>query len=397
MRFTIPLIWATLAAAASILSAPDTFTVHEWGTFTSVAAEDGSASDWDALGCKDDLPRFVNDFGFRNFKFRLQGTIRMETPVLYFYNPTTMDALVSVRFPHGVITEWYPSGEPAIYRLKTPSDRNPVPVKITPSLSGFDTSLRNVVGAIEWRDIKIKPNNSPALPNEAKPSRYYAARATDAAPVAVGEQNEKFLFYRGVARFQPPLSAQVLPGRSVLVGNVGSDPVPTVILFENRGGHFGYRNAGTITATATLGMPSLNNDFAGLRSELQEALVAQGLYQKEAQAMIDTWRDSWFEEGARLIYIVPAQTIDALLPLQIEPPPSQVRRVFVGRIELITPETQQAVEEAIAKGDWRAMERYRRFLAPILNRIYSADAAQADEIENAVRNFELTSGACESW
>ncbi len=34
-------------------------------------------------------------------------------------------------------------------------------------------------------------------------------------------------------------------------------------------------------------------------------LIAQGLYQDEAQAMLETWRDSWFEEGSRLLYIVP--------------------------------------------------------------------------------------------
>ena len=53
--------------------------------------------------------------------------------------------------------------------------------------------------------------------------------------------------------------------------------------------------------------------------------------------MVETWRDSWFEEGSRLIYSVPPRVIDDALPLQVEPVPSQIARVFVGRIELITP------------------------------------------------------------
>ena len=85
--------------------------------------------------------------------------------------------------------------------------------------------------------------------------------------------------------------------------------------------------------------------------------------------MVETWRDSWFEEGSRLIYIVPSRAIDAFLPLQVEPAPSQTARVFVGRIELITPETTSAVEEAMAKSDWSAIDRYGRFLDPILTRI----------------------------
>src|SRR5206468_6263249 len=95
----------------TVPTTPSDLTVHEWGTFTSVAGEDGSAVDWDALGCKDDLPAFVNDFGYRGFKGRLAGTVRMETPVIYFYSPKEVDAHVKVAFPHGLITEWYPRAE----------------------------------------------------------------------------------------------------------------------------------------------------------------------------------------------------------------------------------------------------------------------------------------------
>ena len=89
--------------------------------------------------------------------------------------------------------------------------------------------------------------------------------------------------------------------------------------------------------------------------------------------MIETWRDSWFEEGSRLIYIVPAAAVDSILPLQVEPAPVQTVRVFVGRIELVTPETQRAVESAIAGKDWSTVSRYSRFLDPILKRISSGD------------------------
>lgn len=97
--------------------------------------------------------------------------------------------------------------------------------------------------------------------------------------------------------------------------------------------------------------------------------------------MVETWRDSWFEEGSRLIYIVPSRAIDAALPLQIEPVPSQTARVFVGRIELITPETTNAVEAAIAKGDGATIDRYERFLDSILQRISSENPLKASQIE----------------
>src|SRR5713226_7272343 len=164
---------------------PSGLTVHEWGTFTSIAGEDGVAIDWDALGCKDDLPGFVKDFGYRGFKWRLQGTVRMETPVMYFYSSSELDANVKVAFPQGLITEWYPQAE---YKVRQ-KNRVDGPVRqLEANLNGMDTSLRNLTGTIEWRNIKVQPGAAPILPVESGPSRYYAARGTDAAPITVGGQ-----------------------------------------------------------------------------------------------------------------------------------------------------------------------------------------------------------------
>lgn len=341
-------------------------TVHEWGTFTSVAGEDGSAIDWDTLGCKDDLPGFVNDFGYRGFKWRLQGTVRMETPVMYFYTPREVEAHVQVAFPKGLITEWYPAADYQVYQT---SGAGSSPHRLPANINGIDTSLRSVTGAIEWSHIKVQPNTAPVLPLENGPSRYYSARETDAAPIAVGGQHEKFLFYRGVGRFAVPLSARISADGTILVENRGQDEVPTVILFENRGGRIGYRNAGAVGDTLAIDPPALDDSLPQLRYDLENALVEQGLFLKEAQAMVETWRDSWFEEGARLVYIMPARAVDTVLPLHVEPLPSKIARVFVGRIELLTSATTTAVQTALAAGDVQTMERYRRFLEPILQRI----------------------------
>jgi hypothetical protein len=119
-----------------------------------------------------------------------------------------------------------------------------------------------------------------------------------------------------------------------------------------------------------------------LRDDLERTLVEQGLFPKKAQAIVETWRDSWFEEGARLIYILPSRAVDAILPLQVEPTPSQIVRVFVGRIELVTPETTRAVAEALTKRDWPAMDRYGRFLDTILKRMATASPEMAKQIDD---------------
>ena len=382
---------ATILMAASTVSTPPggDLTVHEWGTFTSVAGEDGFAVDWDALGCKDDLPGFVNDFGYRGFKWKLTGTVRMETPVVYFYSSRELDAHVKVAFPHGLITEWYPQAEYEVYQR---SGIDGSVRRLAANLNGIDTSLRSLTGGIEWKNVKVQPDTSPALPIESGASRYYAARATDATPIAVGGQHEKFLFYRGVGRFPVPLTVRLTGDGKVVVENRVHDSVPSAILFENRGGRLGYRNAGAITDAVTLDLPSLDGSFPVLRHDLETALIAQGLFPREAQAMVETWRDSWFEEGSRLIYIVPSRAIDAVLPLEVEPVPSQMARVFVGRIELVTPESQRAVEEAMAKGDWSSIDRYRRFLDPILKRISAGSPMKAGQVEQFRRSMQESYG-----
>lgn len=102
--------------------------------------------------------------------------------------------------------------------------------------------------------------------------------------------------------------------------------------------------------------------------------VAQGLYADEAQAMVETWRDSWFEEGSRLIYILPEKFVNGILPLSIHPAPAQIARVFVGRLELVTPATEQAVEAAFAARDKVTLEKYGRFLEPILQTMMAKES-----------------------
>src|SRR6266704_3580332 len=100
-------------------SAPaDDFVAHEWGTFTSVQGADGIQLEWNPL-ITTELPGFVYDakkpsgdphrhitaLGPKSAFRTLQ---RMETPVIYFYSGQERSVDVSVNFPQGLITEWFP-------------------------------------------------------------------------------------------------------------------------------------------------------------------------------------------------------------------------------------------------------------------------------------------------
>jgi hypothetical protein len=330
-------------------------TAHEWGTFTSVANSDGQAVEWLPLTGSTDLPSFVEQLQRGGYKLGLHGTVRMETPVLYFYSSLEQNVSVQVGFSQGVITEWYP-------RASRVEPRGPL----------FDLALRQkrADGAIAWDAVTLSPKLRPDFPEDGSSDRYYAARATTSTPLRVptpsGEQHEKFLFYRGVAAFPVPLVATLTPRGTVRVENRGANTMPAIILFERRGEKIGYRLGGALPNETSLELPELTATVDSLARDLEGILVDQGLYQNEAQAMVQTWRDSWSEEGSRLLYIVPREFVEGVLPLSIRPAPIQTTRVFVGRLELVTPATKNTIEKALASHNNATLAKYGRFLEPIL-------------------------------
>lgn len=338
----------------------DHLIVHEWGTFTSIAGKDGVALEWRPLNGSTDLPKFVHTMqtatsGLRHpqSKADLAATIRMETPVIYFYADREMDVTANVQFPKGKITEWYPQA-------------------------------RDVGTGINWGRIKIEPGAAFNLPADYSDNHYYAARETDAAPVRIcattgkSIEQEKFLFYRGVGTFDLPL-AVTLENNRVALRNSGKDLIAQLIVFENRDGQIGFQAIDNFSGATTIDRPVLDKNTDTVIQQLRQALVVAGLFDKEADAMIKTWRNSWFEPGMRVFYILPRSATDATLPIEIDPQPEQLVRVLVGRTEVITPEMEKSVKEQVRLLNdsspkvraeaATAIQKYGRFSEPILKRI----------------------------
>src|SRR5690349_2430750 len=85
---------ATALSSVSTLATPggrpaQNFTVHEWGTFTTVAGRDGRAIDWLPLGGPADLPCFVEHFKGPNATLQSnaqtngQGNVQYKTVLFY--------------------------------------------------------------------------------------------------------------------------------------------------------------------------------------------------------------------------------------------------------------------------------------------------------------------------
>jgi len=162
------------------------------------------------------------------------------------------------------------------------------------------------------------------------------------------------------------------------VRNLGQQEVPNTILFERRGDKVGYRISGGLQNETVLDPPELTASLDSLYRDLEQILIALGLYRDEAQAMVKTWQNSWFEEGSRLFYIVPASFVNTILPLTINPAPAETVRVFVGRMELVSPATEKAVETALVSHDQIGLQKYYRFLEPILKIIEERDPVKGN-------------------
>ena len=432
-KYLGPLLLAAVAlATAGFIDAQQKhkFVVHEWGTFTSLQGSDGVPMKWNPLESSR-LPKFVynwNQSGLRRtpsgmlglgIKAALVTYQRLETPVVYFYADKEQTVDLSVGFPKGGITEWYPQA-PEV----GPSSFLPSPTLATLDGElhrlGFSSSfsLGSLLSKgpikeslIHWPALKIIPTAGHGdlarlLPTDSSGSHYFAARQTDSAYVQAPSfshtnselECERFLFYRGAGNFMTPLSVSMKPSGGVTVANNGAEPLTHLFILRISGqrGEFvelkGLKPGESQKANLDLtqqGQP-LEHLRLELKKQMARSLVAEGLYPREATAMVNTWDDSWFtEEGVRVLYTLPRAWTDQILPMKIDPKPQQLVRVMVGRAELIAPETENQLTRALeqarqgqaeaAKEVKTTLSTLGRFAQPALDEALNrADIRQAE-------------------
>src|SRR5437660_9669809 len=201
---TLVLISATWRGLAGNDAIED-YVAHEWGTFTSVQGADGVSLEWNPLETTK-LPKFVYDWTKPGLDRRPAGGLnsglksrfltlqRMETPVIYFYSDAERTVDVTVRFPQGLITEWYPQAHdigPSAFppnKLATALDGLVRQTGAQPRFTIASLFGRKGVpdSRIRWKSIRVLPSGRNAdlaavIPTDTSGLHYFAARETDAA------------------------------------------------------------------------------------------------------------------------------------------------------------------------------------------------------------------------
>src|SRR6266545_2644552 len=134
------------------------YVAHEWGTFTSVQGAVGIQLAWNPL-VTSELPGFVHNpnkiaaargnrtvFPGKDAFVTLQ---RMETPVIYFHSDKEQTVDVTVNFPQGRVTEWFP--------------------QIAPPANDKAEQLTTGPRVIRWDDVHILPRRQNAALVDALP------------------------------------------------------------------------------------------------------------------------------------------------------------------------------------------------------------------------------------
>jgi len=397
--------------------------IHEWGTFTCLQDEAGRP----VAGVNSDdepVPDFVHriseliprptelapvyDKGVP--RSHRQVRMRLETPIVYFYPPEglrqSLHARVQIGFQGGWLTEYYPTAYVSAPGLLQGNFR-------------FGGLTPKTQGTLEWNDLTISPIDVPGgkLPDTKAPV-WLAPREVRAATVTTpGGEAEKYLFYRGVGNVASPITVtRTLENDGLIVredvpwdlGLRGPLAIRAMWLVHVReDGSVAFRSLGgarltgesgrelartpvdfaaplasteknapaepaTKRRTETLIENYSPRNLAALRVQMRSELIADGLFDDEADAMLKTWELAYFKSpGLRLFYLLPQQWTDAVLPLHCSLL-AEVSRTMVGRIELVTPR-QRVLLKGIGAGRISKINWFHEALQghPDQNEIYA--------------------------
>lgn len=266
--------------------------------------------------------------------------LEVRKPVLYVRLDPGIDALTfsaAVSVPGGTIVEHWPAGDVAGGALSWPRvEARACDGAPTRDLPEQRESRRNPSRACDTVDGYCEVADLPG----------YVADGS--ACLRVGEQEGTLLFYRA-ALPSTRLPLELSRAGDAIVARATSDHGVAGTLVRIARDASGLRIARVAApsapgATATLPAPTQALDAAREREGLVRELTGLGLTAPEAEAFARAWSSELFEpqptrslmrpSAGVVLYWMPREDVDRMAPLTLDPPPRELVRAILVRVEL---------------------------------------------------------------
>lgn len=373
-RGTQPLIWLPLLLLGAALAWSEEpggsdLVVHEWGVITCVRAADGTLLSG-VHREEPDLPEFVVPRGGRwsPVWYGLRDSLRSEgvqhLPITHrldggwttFHSPRTQSVRVRAKLPHGWFSAWWPAVQGS----------EPAPGALTGA---------PVQGVLDWGVIEVTPASADAgaEPGSALPDGHpwRGLRPIEANVVRTGGAAERFLYRRGLADVPAALSASVGEDLQVTLRNDTTEPLGPIVLGFVPGVDLGGSHRVDLFGAGAAFIPverlgpgesrtialrpecaketrPLREVAADAGGSVERLLAEAGLTASEARALRrQAHAELFFTPGLRALFVWPGALVDAHLTLEVAPPVREIRRAFLGCVELLDPERERAVEQTL--------------------------------------------------
>ncbi len=226
-------------------------------------------------------------------------------PYIYFYSDRATEVDVSIRFPGGAPTFWWPVAR----------------------VSGDEAG-----SMLEWNDVAVLPRGARVSPKPWRSDRALRlgldrARQTGSSPLKVGNVSDKYLFYEGTISTDAILPRH-LSWDGWHLANLSAEPITDVLVFAP-GSDRPVRIERILPGTEAVVAVGAAGDEVWDEARLATHLGTTGLFADEAAAMAaSVWGTGFVKEaGTKVLYRVPREAYDQLYPAKIDPTPDTFLRV----------------------------------------------------------------------
>jgi hypothetical protein len=302
--------------------------VHEWGVYR--AHQDGEMVNADMRAIWAGLPPFVyGQVDGRKLPIHYQDLRITDKPVIFFHTPQAVTVDLRIDFPGGMPGVWWPGTlRPALRDGK---------------LLG-DGTVDKPHKSLEWRlNVKAQrgiPTGKVPLPSVKAGHWIETLRAVKADDVyahvgeeELGQEHEKFVYYDGLLP-RGKWAEIAVEKEKIVVSNRADFPLLDLAVVDNRKPDQ-PRVARLARFDAKTDKKTLDFNDADPKMFADEAvktltkqLKDAGLQEDEGQALAVLWKTDLFQtEGVTLLYRLPQEEYDRLLPLTMKPRPEKLVRV----------------------------------------------------------------------